>query len=168
MSGAGDLIRPDGLKLVLAITLIVPALFLILAATVFTLEEPLLPVAVAVVVAYSAACLIDRFVQSRATRIAIASVAAIASIILGQILVRGMTLVCDPVHEPGIVCDPVHVPDTTPAPTVIATIQPSVTTPLIFDPVHEPGGCSDEICRIAPVIAAGVVEQKLEECLKKL
>ena len=163
-----DPVRPVGLKLVLALTLIIPALFLVLTATALTLDEPLLPVAIAVAVACSLAWAIDRFIRSRTTKIAIAAAAAIASILLGQILVRGMTLVCDPVHEPGIVCDPVHVPDTTTAPTVIATIQPSGTTPMIFDPVHEPGGCSDEICRVAPVIAASVVEQKLEECLKKL
>jgi len=168
MTGIPGKFRPDGLTLVLAATFVVPALFLLLAVTGLSLREPAIPVLLAVGAACIAALATDRFVRSRALRIAIASVAAIASILLGQILVRSMTMICDPVHEPGIVCDPVHVPETTAAPTVIATVQPAGTTPMIFDPVHEPGGCSGDACSIAPVVAAGMVKEKLDECLKNL
>jgi hypothetical protein len=168
MTGILDFFRPNGLRLLLAVTLIVPALGLALLVTGFSLWDPAVPVAVAIVAAYAAACVIDHLIRSRTLKIAIASVAAIVSMILGSILVRSMTLVCDPVHDPGIVCDPVHIPETTTAaPTVIATVQPTSTTPMIFDSVHEPGGCSGDICGVAPGIVTGIVVQKLDECRKK-
>ena len=77
-----------------------------------------------------------------------------------------MTMVCDPVHDPGgVVGDPVHIPTTTPA--VIATTGPTTTTPMIFDPVHEPGSCS-QACHdtFSPAAGTSDVTQKLEECLR--
>jgi hypothetical protein len=168
MTGAQDFFRPNGLKLILAATLVVPVLFVILLITGFSSGVPVVPVAVALVIGYAAACVLDTVVQSRTLKIAIASVAALVSIILGSILVRSMTLVCDPVHDPGMVCDPVHVPETTTTPTVIATVQPPSTTPLIFDPVHEPGGCSNDVCSVSPGIVSGIVAEKLNECRKKI
>jgi hypothetical protein len=167
MTGAPDFLKPDRLKVLLAATLVVPALFLVLFTTGLTPGEPIIPVAIAVAIAYAAACMIDSFVQSRALKIAIASVAALASIILGSLLIRSMTMICDPVHDPGMVCDPVHIPET-PGPTVIATVRPVGTTPMIFDPVHEPGGCSSDVCSIAPGVATGIVAEKLGECRKKI
>jgi len=166
MSGTSDFLWPSGFRLILAATLVIPALFLVLIVTGFTLWEPLVPVIIAIAIGYAAACVIDHMVQNRALKIAIASVAALVSIVLGSILVRSMTIICDPVHDPGIVCDPVHIPDTTP--TVIATVVPEGTTPMIFDPVHEPGGCSGDVCRVAPGVVTGVVAEKLDECRKKL
>ena len=166
MSGVTDLLRPNGFRLILAATLVVPALFLVLMATGFTLWEPLVPVVIALVIGYAAACVIDHLVGNRALKIAIASVAALTSIILGSLLVRSMTIICDPVHDPGMVCDPVHIPDTTP--TVIATVVPDGTTPMIFDPVHEPGSCSRDVCSVAPGVVTGIVAEKLDECWKNL
>ena len=163
MTGAQDFFRPNGLKLILAATLVVPTLFIILLITGFSLRVPAVPAALAIVIGYTAACVLDTAVQSRTLKIAIASVAALVSIILGSILIQSMTMVCDPVHDPGMVCDPVHVPETTATPTVIATVQPTGTTPLIFDPVHEPGGCSNDVCTVTPGIVSGIVTEKLEE-----
>jgi hypothetical protein len=168
MTGAPDLLRRNGLKLILAVTLFVPALFLVLLAAGLSLRDPMVPAAVALVLACAAACMVDSLVISRPLKIAIASVAALVSIILGSLMIRSMTMVCDPVHDPGMVCDPVHVPETTTTPTVIATVQPASTTPMIFDPVHEPGGCSGDVCQLAPGIATGIVAQKLDECEKKV
>jgi hypothetical protein len=167
MTGALDLMRPNWLKLILAATLIIPALFLVLLVTGLSLWDPAVPVAIAIVIGYAAACVIDSLVQSRALKIAIASVAALVSIILGSLMVRSMTMICDPVHDPGMVCDPVHIPDTTTTPTIIATVQPVSTTPMIFDPVHEPGDCSSDVCSVAPGIVTGIVAKKLDECEKK-
>jgi len=140
MTGVMDFFRPNGLKLLLGITLIVPALFVVLLDNRFSLYNPVVPVLIAIVVGYMAACVLDEVIQSRAIKILIASVAAIISIILGYILIRSMTMVCDPVHDPGhIVCDPVHTPAPhTTTPTVIHTVRPTTTTPMIFDPVHTP------------------------------
>jgi hypothetical protein len=168
MTGALDFFRPDGLKLILAATLVVPALFLVLFLTGLSLWEPAVPVAIAIIAGYAAACVLDSVIQSRPLKIAIASVAALVSIILGSLMVRSMTMICDPVHDPGMVCDPVHVPDTTTPPTVIATVRPESTTPMIFDPVHEPpGGCSSDVCSVASGIATGIVAEKLDECEKQ-
>jgi hypothetical protein len=167
MSRAHDLFRPNGLKLLLAVTLIIPVFFVLVLVTGFPYNDLLFPVAITVVISYAAACVIDDAVQSRTIKIAIASVAALVSIILGSLIVRSMTMVCDPVHDPGIICDPVHVPDpTTAAPTVIATVQPPSTTPMIFDPVHEPGGSGTGYA-VLPGTTTAIVAQKLEECKKK-
>jgi hypothetical protein len=170
MTAAHDLFRPNGLKLLLTATLIVPVFFALVLVTGFPYDDMVLPAAITVVVSYAAASVIDISVQSRTAKIVIASVAAIVSIVLGYILVRGMTMVCDPVHDPGrTVCDPVHSPvQTTAVPTVITTAQPATTTPVICDPVHEPNSCG-EACRDAlstTGIATGIVEQKLGECLQ--
>ena len=115
MSRAHDLFRPNGLKLLLAATLLVPVFFVIVLVNGFPYSDMIFPAAITVVISYVAACVIDDAVQSRSVKIAIASVAALVSIILGSILVRSMTMVCDPVHDPGhIVCDPVHVPEQQP------------------------------------------------------
>jgi hypothetical protein len=167
MTGALNFLRPNRLKLILAATLIVPTLFCVLLITGFSLWEPVVPVVIALVIGSLAACVIDYLVQSRTLKIAIASVAALVSIILGYLMVRSMTMVCDPVHDPGMVCDPVHIPDTTTtAPTVIATVQPPSTSPMIFDPVHEPNSCGGDVCQVAPGIATGIVAEKLDECRK--
>lgn len=188
-----EALRPSGLKVLLAVTLVVPAFFLIQIVPGFGLHDLLVPVILAIVLAYWVACMIDYLVQSRTTKIAIATVAAIVSIVLGYIFTQTMTMVCDPVHDPGgVVCDPVHIPTTTPAvinttvpsttnplifdpvhvptttPAVIATTGPTTTTPLIFDPVHEPGACS-QVCHDTFSSTAGtsdIVAQKLEECLR--
>jgi hypothetical protein len=162
--------RPNGLKLLLTLTLLVPVYFFgIVLVTGFPFRDMVIPAAITIVISYVAACVLDEVIQSRTTKILIASVAAIVSIILGYILFRGMTMVCDPVHDPGhIVCDPVHIPETTTVPTVIATVQPPATTPMIFDPVHEPNSCG-QTCRDALGNAAGtngIVAQKLDECLQ--
>jgi hypothetical protein len=167
MSRANDLFRPNGLKLLLALTLLVPVFFVLALVTAFPYSDMLLPAAITVFISYGAACVIDGAIQSRTVKITIASVAAIASIILGYILVRSMTMVCDPVHDPGMVCDPVHLPETT-APTLIATTGTTTTPPMIFDPVHEPNSCG-QACRDALDHATGttgIVAQKLEECLQ--
>ena len=184
MTSAYDLFRPNGLKLLLALTLIVPIYFALLLVTGFPHYSMLLPAIITLVISYGAACVLDEVIQSRTIKILIASVAAVVSIILGYILIRSMTMVCDPVHDPGhIVCDPVHVPEsptaaptvihtvrptTTTAPTVIHTVMPTTTTPMIFDPVHEPGSCS-QVCRDTFSTTAGttdLVAQKLDECLR--
>lgn len=166
MSRAHDLFRPDRLKLLLATTLIIPVFFVLVLVTGFPYNDMLFPAAITVVISYAIACVIDDAVQSRTLKIAIASVAALVSIVLGSLLIRSMTIICDPVHDPGMVCDPVHIPET-PEPTVIATVRPVETTPMIFDPVHEPGSCSGDVCSIAPGIATGIVAEKLDECRKK-
>jgi hypothetical protein len=167
MSRAHDLFRPEGLKLLLAATLIIPVFFVLVLVNGFPYNDMLFPAAITVVIAYVIACVIDDAVQSRTLKIAIASVAALVSIVLGSILVRSMTIICDPVHDPGMVCDPVHIPETS-EPTVIATARPLETTPMIFDPVHEPGSCSSDMCSIAPGIVTGIVAEKLDECRKKI
>lgn len=167
MTGASEIMRPSGFRVILAATLVVPTLFCLMLVTGFNLDDPVLLVAVAIVIGYVAACIIDHGVQSRSIKIAIASVSALVSIILGSLIVRSMTMVCDPVHDPGMVCDPVHVPET-PEPTVIATVAPTGTTPMIFDPVHEPGGCSGDLCTVVPGVATGIVAEKLDECKKKV
>lgn len=167
MTGVPDFLRPDRLKLLLAATLVVPTLFFVLIVTGFTVRDPLVPVAIAIVIVYPLACVIDRLVANRTLKIAIASVAALVSIVLGSLLVRSMTIICDPVHDPGMVCDPVHIPEPS-EPTIIATVRPGETTPMIFDPVHEPGSCSSDVCSIAPGVVTGIVAEKLEECRKKI
>ncbi len=167
MSRAYDLFRPNGLKLLLAATLAIPVFFVLVLVTGFPYNDLVFPAVVAVVASYAIACVTDEAVQSRTLKIAIASIATLLSIILGSILVRSMTMVCDPVHDPGMVCDPVHIPEpATAPPTIIATVVPAETPPMIFDPVHEPGGCSGDICSVAPGIATGIVAQKLDECKK--
>jgi hypothetical protein len=167
MSRAHDLFRPDGLKLLLAATLIIPVFFVLVLVTGFPYNNLLFPAAITVVISYAAACVIDDAVQSRALKIAIASVAALVSIVIGALLIRSMTVICDPVHDPGMVCDPVHIPEST-EPTVIATVRPGETTPMIFDPVHEPGSCGGDVCSVAPGIVTGIVAEKLDECRKKI
>ena len=166
MSRAHDLFQPNGLKLVLAATLLVPCYFVIVLVNGYPYNDLTFPVVITMVISYVAACVIDDAIRSRPVKIAIASGAALVSIILGSILVRGMTMVCDPVHDPGMVCDPVHIPE--PAPAVITTVQPDETTPMIFDPVHKPDSCSRDVCEFVPGITSGVVAQKLDECLKKV
>jgi hypothetical protein len=167
MSRAHDLFRPNRLKILLAATLLVPVFFLIVLINGFPYSDMVLPIAVTIVISYAAACVLDEAIQSRTVKIAIASVAALVSIILGYILVRSMTMVCDPVHEPGgIICDPVHVPETTPVVPAVITPPPHPTTPMIFDPVHEPGSCGGDVCGVTPGITTGIVAQKLDECLK--
>jgi hypothetical protein len=166
MTGLSDFVYPGRMKLLLAATFLVPALFLVLLVTGSDLWEPLVPAALAAAVAYAAACTADYGIRSRPLKIAIASVAALASIVLGSLLVRSMTLVCDPVHDPGMVCDPVHVPET-PGPTVISTVRTVETTPMIFDPVHEPGSGTSDICGTVPGIAGSIVAEKLDECKRK-
>lgn len=170
MSRAHDLFRPDELKILLAATLIVPVFFLIVLVTGYPYSDMVFPAAITFVISYVAACVIDDAIQSRTTKILIASVAAVVSIILGYILIRSMTMVCDPVHDPGhIVCDPVHTPEpATTVPTVIATVQPPSTPPMIFDPVHEPNSCGGDVCQVTPGIITGIVAEKLDECRKRL
>jgi hypothetical protein len=170
MTIAYDLFRPNGLKLLLAVTFIIPVFFALVLSTGFSYGNIVFPAAITIVISYSAACVLDEVIQSRTIKILIASVAAVVSLILGYILVRSMSVVCDPVHDPGhIVCDPVHTP-ASPAmtPTVITTVRPATTTPMIFDPVHEPGSCG-QVCRDAISNAAGttdIVARKLDECLQ--
>ena len=175
MTRAYDLFRPNGLKLVLAATLLVPVFFMIVLVNGFPYSDMVFPAAITIVISYAAACVLDNVIQSRTIKIAIASVAALVSIILGSIIVRSMTMVCDPVHDPGgMVCDPVHIPETTTitpmqtvttVPTVITTAQPTPTTPMIFDPVHEPGG-SGPGYGVLSGTTTGIVAQKLDECLR--
>lgn len=167
MSGISDIMQPTTFRIILAATLVVPVLFLFMLATGFILDDPVIMLAIAIVIGYALACGIDYIVQSRTSKIAIATIAAIVSIILGSLIVRSMTMVCDPVHDPGLVCDPVHVPETT-EPTVIATVQSPYTTLVIYDPVHEPGGCSGDVCSVVPGAVSGIVAQKLDECRDKL
>lgn len=169
MSRAGDLFQPNRMKLLLALTFLVPVFFLVVLAGGFLYQDKTFPLVITTIVSYLAACLVDDGIQSRSVKIFIASVSAIISILAAYLLTRSMTMVCDPVHDPGnIVCDPVHIPEpATTAPTVIATVQPPATTPMIFDPVHEPNGCG-QACRDALDHAAGTsgVAQKLDECLQ--
>lgn len=165
MSRAHDLFRPNGMKLLLAATLVVPVFFGYVVVNGFPYSGLLVPAAVTVVISYAAAAIIDSAIQSRTAKIAVASIAALVSIVLGSFLVRSMTLVCDPVHDPGLICDPVHVPDTTPVPTVITPAIPPGTTPMIFDPVHEPGGTGPGFGTV-PGVATGIVAEKLDECLR--
>jgi hypothetical protein len=168
MRHAHDLFLPNGLKLLLAATLLIPFFFAIVLFSVFPNNDVILTAAVTVVISYAAACVIDSVIQSRAIKIAIASIAALVSIILGSILVRSMTMVCDPVHDPGIVCDPVHIPEpATAAPTVITTVKPPSVTPMIFDPVHDPGSCSSDVCSVVSGTTTAIVAEKLDECKKK-
>lgn len=161
-----DFLVPGRLRLILAITLVIPALFVILIVTGPGFGELFVPVVLALIVAYLLASVIDYTIQSRAIKIAVASVAALVSLVIGTLMVRSMTMVCDPVHDPGIVCDPVHVPDTpTGVPTIISTIVPGDTPPMIFDPVHEPGTCSPA-CNPAVSMPSDHVAAKLEECLR--
>jgi len=140
MSRAHDLFRPNGLKLLLAVTLLVPGFFSLVLVNGFPYNDLIFPSVITMVICYVAACVIDDAIKSRPVKIAIASIAALVSIILGSILVRSMTMVCDPVHDPGMICDP----------------------------VHEPDSCSGDICEFAPGITTGIVLQKLDECLKKV
>lgn len=166
MSRAYDLFRPGRLKLLLAATFVIPVFFVLFMGGDLLYRDLLFPAVLSVVLSYGAACVIDDIVQSRSLKIALASAAALVSIVLGSLLVRSMTMVCDPVHDPGLVCDPVHVPETpTTVPTVINTVGPGETPPMIFDPVHEPGSCS-QACDTAASVPSGAVAGKLEECLR--
>lgn len=166
MTGTGEFIVPGRLRLILTATLVVPSLFVILLLTGLDLRNPLFPVILAIIGAYLLACIIDYVIVSRTLKIAVASVAALVSVVIGSLLLRSMTMVCDPVHDPGIVCDPVHVPDTpTQVPTIISTIGPGDTPPMIFDPVHEPGSCS-QLCSPSSSEPSQAVAAKLEECLR--
>ena len=167
MSAAHDLFRPNPLKIILAATLILPVFFAIALISGFPSADLVLPAAITLVISYGAASVIDYSVKSRTTKIAIATVAALLSIILGYILVRSMTMVCDPVH------DPVHTPEPT-AVTTVTTVIPTTgtvpTTPMIFDPVHEPGSVG--LAGLGAFVNAPgnpeTVSRKLEECLRDL
>lgn len=181
MSRAHDLFLPDGLKLLLAITLLLPVFFIFVLINGFPYNDLIFPAVVAVVVSYAAACVVDDLVKSRTIKILIATVAAVISIILGYLLVRSLTMVCDPVHDPGgMICDPVHTPEPatvaitaattapTPEPTVIATTMPLPTPPVICDPVHQPNSCG-QACEdvIGNAVATTTyVADKLEACLQ--
>ncbi|MFA4824811.1 MAG: hypothetical protein WC593_06585 [Methanoregula sp.] len=167
MTASDSLLQPNGLKLILAVTLLLPLFVVVVLLFMLTDIDILILVVITLVVSYLAACLIDSLVDNRNVKIAIASIAALITLGLGYLIVRSMTVICDPVHDPGgIICDPVHIPDTTPAPTVIATVQPTATTPMICDPVHEPGSIGPGY-GVTPGIATGIVAQKLNECRKK-
>ena len=157
MSRAYDLFRPNRLKLLLAGTLLVPGFFLLVLVNGFLHNDLIFPSVITMVICYVAASVIDDAIKSRTVKIVIATVAALVSIILGSILVRSMTMVCDPVHTPRPATD---------APSVIATVQPAKTTPMIFEPVHKPDSCSGDICEFAPGITTGIVAQQLDECFK--
>lgn len=166
MTRAHDLFRPNRMKLLLSATLIVPVFFIIVLVTGFPGRDMLFPAVVTVVISYAVASVIDDSVRSRTIKILIASAAAVVSIILGYILVRSMTMVCDPVHDPGtIVCDPVHTPESPTVPAVVTTVQPATTRPMIFDPVHEPAG-SRAVSGIVSGTTSGIAAEKLEECKK--
>ena len=193
MTDLMELLWPNKLKVLLAVTLVVPAFFIIQVVPGYSRDNLLIPLILAIVLAYWVASFIDLFIESRTTKIAIATIAAIVSIVLGYLFTQATTMVCDPVHDPGgVVCDPVHVPTTTPAvvattgpttttpmifdpvhvptttPAVIATTGPTTTTPMIFDPVHEPSSCSQS-CYDTFSTSTGpsdLVAQKLEECLR--
>jgi ribose/xylose/arabinose/galactoside ABC-type transport system permease subunit len=164
MTGAGDLLQPTRLRLILAATLIIPVLFFLVIISEITEGDLLVFAVLALVISYIAACGIDHLIENRTVKIAIASVAALVSLVLGYLVIRSMTMVYDPVHPPGIVCDPVHEPGTTP--TVIATVQPTATTPMIYDPVHNPAGSGAGIAVVTGT-TTGTVAQKLDECRKK-
>ena len=169
MTDAGELLRPGRMKILLAVTLFLPVCLLVYFLGSIAVETPgiLATGILGIPVSYAAGCVIDASVQSRPIKIAIASIAALVSILLGYIFTQTMTMVCDPVHDPGgVVCDPVHIPPTTPA--VIATTGPYTTTPMIFDPVHEPGSCS-QACHDTFSSSSQtneLVSRKLEECLR--
>lgn len=95
MSRAYDLFRPNGLKLVLAGTLLVPGFFLLVPVNGFPYNDLSFPAVMTMVICYVAACVIDDAIKSRPVKIAIASAAALVSLILGSILVWSMTMVCD-------------------------------------------------------------------------
>lgn len=163
---ADDFFQPNGVKLILAAAIIVPLFFVLLLVTDFAIDMAVLAV-ISIIISYVAACVIDVAIESRSIKIAIASIAALITIVLGYLVFESMTMICDPVHDPGgLICDPVHVPSTpSTAPTVISTIQPTPTE-LIYDPVHQPGTCGAG-CGVAVGTTTGIVAQKLEECKKK-
>jgi hypothetical protein len=89
-------------------------------------------------------------IKSHPVTIAIASVAAIVSIIPGSILIPSMILVCDSVHDHSMICNTVNTLQTAgDAPTVIATVQTARIPLIIFDP--ELDISSGDICEFHPV-----------------
>jgi hypothetical protein len=165
MTAAKDLFRPNGLKILLALTLLLPILFLVMIFAGLLLYNPVILIILACVISYVVSSLVDHFIKSRTVKIIIASLAALISIVLGYVFVRSMMQVCDPVHTPQVF-DPVHTP--TQQPTVITPATTPSETPMIFDPVHVPNAC-EQACRDAVQNATNMtslVAQKLNECLQ--
>jgi len=130
MAAAVEFFRPNWLKLVLALTLILPIftalmfILVVLSGWFHTHVNPLaylnfnLLVILMCLAGYLAGCLLDFFLKSRPLKIAIAVVAAFVTIVIGYIFLFGRIGVSDPVHRP-MVCDPVHtVVRTTPVPAM--------------------------------------------------
>ncbi|NMB79169.1 MAG: hypothetical protein GYA23_08755 [Methanomicrobiales archaeon] len=162
----GDLFSPNGTKLLLAGTLVIPFWFVLLIVTGLMIDMTILLV-ITLIISYVAGCVLDAAIESQTAKIAIASVAALISIVLGYLVYQSMTMICDPVHDPGgTICDPVHVPETpTGAPTVIETVQPTPTE-MIYDPVHQPNTCGPA-CGVAAGTTTSVIAEKLDECRRK-
>jgi len=169
MTSLRDLFRPNGMKLVLAVTLLVPVFLLLLLLSLFLslvfggglkvyLADPIFLVLLAAVVSYVAGCIVDHSTGNRTLKVVVASLAALVSIVLGYLFVR---IVMQPT-----VCDPVHIP--TEQPTIITPATSPSETPMIFDPVHVPNAC-EQACRDAVQNAGTVttrVAEKLDECLQ--
>lgn len=168
MTGICDFFRPNGLKVILALTFLVPVYVAIMLAAGFPYPDTVVAAALAVIISYGAACVLDCCIGSRTVKIAIAAVAGVLSIILGYLFTQTVHVVCDPVHDPGrIVCDPVHTPaPATTEPSVIATVRPVTTTPVICDPVHVPAGSGEDLSPVTPGIVSGIAAGKLDECRK--
>jgi hypothetical protein len=91
---------PSGLKIDMALTLMVPIFSVIFIVSGFEFNDVTFSIILTIAISYAASCVLDQTVKSRTVKIIIASVAALVSILLGYILVRGMIMVCDPVHTP--------------------------------------------------------------------
>jgi hypothetical protein len=109
----GELLKPNGFNILLSITLIVPSLLisgLLLDKLLNAIPLGFLWVIVlGIVISYAISACIDKFIQNKTIKIIIASISALISIVITYIVIRSMTMVCDPVHRP-VVCDPVHKP----------------------------------------------------------
>jgi len=95
-----DFIKPNGLKIVLALVLLIPSFILSFIVLSITFQNFLVLIILGIVLSYLIAGLLDSLIKNKTVKIVIASVSALISIIIGYIWVRSMTMVCDPVHIP--------------------------------------------------------------------
>jgi NhaP-type Na+/H+ or K+/H+ antiporter len=112
-----EFIKPNGLKIVLSIVLLLPisALFFFFFALISIPLRRIIPIdrvlflifivgiIAAVVISYLIGSLFDTFIKSRAVKIVIVAVMSLLSIIIGYFIYRFFSMqftVCDPVHTP--------------------------------------------------------------------
>lgn len=100
-----DFIKPNGLKVILALVLLIPSFILSFIVISITFQNVLVLILMGIIFSYFFACLLDSLIKNKTIKIVFASISALVSIIIGYIWIRSMTMVCDPVHHVPTECE---------------------------------------------------------------